>query len=202
MSIDRYSRIVLWLKILLPIFALALLSTLFMLSRGMVTEPQIPFAEKDVQSRLRDQQITGPIYHGTTFDGDEVSFTAGKIITQDNGIGGNEAQDIEVKVDLSSGAEVALMADHGYFDIAADRAEMRGNVEITTSSGFRVESDHLISAFSVLQIQSPGPVDAVGPAGTLRAGGLTLSSGTAKDASLLVFTNGVKLVYTPRGEGE
>lgn len=78
---DRHSRVVSWLKVLFPLIALALLSTLFLLSRAIEPQAVIPFADKEVQERLRDQQITGPFYSGTTADGDLISFSAEKLTT-------------------------------------------------------------------------------------------------------------------------
>ena len=57
---DRHSRVVSWLKVLFPLIALALLSTLFLLSRAIEPQAVIPFADNEVQERLRDQHITGP----------------------------------------------------------------------------------------------------------------------------------------------
>ena len=66
---DRYTRLISWLKVLFPLAALGLLSTLFLLSRAIDPGQAIPFAEKEVQDRLRDQQITGPFFTGATSEG-------------------------------------------------------------------------------------------------------------------------------------
>jgi lipopolysaccharide export system protein LptC len=58
--LDRYSRTIAFLKVLLPLTALAILATLFLLSRSEDTVATIPFAEDDVSSRTRDQQVTRP----------------------------------------------------------------------------------------------------------------------------------------------
>ena len=42
---DRYSRMIAFLKVLLPLMALALLSTLFLLSQNTEPMASIPFAE-------------------------------------------------------------------------------------------------------------------------------------------------------------
>ena len=73
---DRYSRTVAYLKVLLPLTALALLSTLFLISRGIDTEAVIPFAQKDIEERMRGQQLTAPFFSGTTSGGDEIMVTA------------------------------------------------------------------------------------------------------------------------------
>ena len=73
---DLYSRMVAFFKVLLPLAALAILATLFLLSRGNDPDTAIPFTEKDVADRLRDQQITAPFLSGTAPNGDEIIVTA------------------------------------------------------------------------------------------------------------------------------
>ena len=96
MQTDRYSKMVGWLKVLLPLIALGILSTLFLLSRVVDPEAVVPFADKEIQDRLRDQQVTGPVYSGVTADGDQLSFSAEKLTTPDIGNGTNLAQDVSV----------------------------------------------------------------------------------------------------------
>ena len=122
---DRHSRVVSWLKVLFPLIALALLSTLFLLSRAIEPQAVIPFADKEVQERLRDQQITGPFYSGTTADGDLISFSAEKLTTPGGETGTNEAQDIEATLDLQGGAKITLRSSSGRFDTGAEEAPGR-----------------------------------------------------------------------------
>lgn len=202
MQADRYSQLVGWLKVLLPLMALALLSTLFLLSRVVDPEGVIPFADKEIQDRLRDQQVTGPIYYAVTADGDEISFAAEKLTTPQGKTGGNEVQDVEVVMDLASGSNIVLNAQMGHISIETDNADLRGDVVIKTSNGYRIESDRLITQMSTLNVNSPGPVAADGPIGTLNAGAMLLNAGKGGEAAQLVFTNGVKLVYIPQQDIE
>jgi lipopolysaccharide export system protein LptC len=198
MQADRYSRMVGLLKVLLPLLALAILSTLFLLSRVIDPEAVIPFANKEIQDRLRDQQVTGPIYYGTTADGDEISFAAEKLISLQGRTGANEAENIAVTMDLASGSNIILNAARGLLDISANRVDLEGDVVITTSDGYRIESDRLITRMSVLDVDSPGPVRAKGPIGTLDAGAMSLSAGKGGTSAQLIFTNRVKLIYDPK----
>ncbi|MFC6636097.1 LPS export ABC transporter periplasmic protein LptC [Sulfitobacter sp. JBTF-M27] len=202
MQLDRYSRMVGWLKVLLPLMALGLLSTLFLLSRVVDPESVIPFADKEIQDRLRDQQVTGPVYYGVTPEGDELSFAAEKLTTPKEQTGANDAEQVEVTMKLASGSRVTLTSDHGRFDMAANRADLDGDVVITTSTGYQIKSDKLVTRLSTLDVHSPGPVHADGPLGTLDAGAMQLNAGKAGDAAQLVFTNGVKLIYVPKPDEE
>ncbi|MGB3246124.1 MAG: LPS export ABC transporter periplasmic protein LptC [Sulfitobacter sp.] len=197
MTSDRYSRLISWLKVLFPLTALALLSTLFLLSRATDPESQIPFADKEIQDRLRDQQVTGPFFSGTSADGDQISFSAEKLTTPQGQTGANEALDVRAEVDLASGANVTLTAERAHFNMAQDRAELAGSVVVATSTGYTLTSDLFTAEMSSLNLKSPGAVEGTGPAGHITAGGMTLSKPESSDSAQLVFTNGVKLVYTP-----
>ena len=199
---DGYSRLIFWLKIILPLIALALLSTLFLLSRVIETETVIPFAEKEIQDRLRDQQVTGPIYQGTTPEGDDISFSAATLTTPEGTTGANQAQDLQATLDMASGGQINLRAQGGQFNLLADSVDLTGDVMVTTSTGYVIESDRLIAQLSALNVTSPGPVRAKSPLGQLDAGGMTLSSDAITKSRQLVFTNGVKLIYTPEEVNE
>jgi lipopolysaccharide export system protein LptC len=194
---DRYSRMVAWLKVLLPLMALALLSTSFLLSRSDDPMTSIPFAEAEIQERLRDQQITGPFFSGSTTRGDQVSFSAGKMGTGQSD-GTTTAQDLSAQIDLASGARIVFFADTGSVNIAGDTAVLSGNVLITTSSGYKINSDQLISRMSSLNVESPDKVVAEGPLGALTAGSMQLITPENAENAQLIFTNGVKLIYDPQ----
>ena len=198
MRADSYSTWVSWLKVLLPLTALALLSTLFLLSRAIDPETVIPFADKEIQDRLRNQQVTGPFFSGTTANGDLISFSAETLQTPDGNLGSNRAEDVELNVAISDGAKVTVIAQIAEFDIANDLAELTGDIVITTSTDYRIISEKLSSQLSVLNLKSPGPIEATGPPGDLNAGSMFMTSSEEGKPSQLVFTNGVKLVYTPK----
>ena len=198
MQADSYSRMVALLKVLFPLAALALLSTLFLLSRAVDPGSAIPFADKEVQDRLRDQQVTGPFFSGTTTDGDQLSFFAETLATPAGRVGTNLAEGVEAKVETSSGAQFEMQAKSAEFNVAKDRADLKGDVLLTTSTGYRILTNLLTSEISALSISSPGPVEATGPAGRLTAGSMNIAPGNGKNATQLVFTNGVKLIYTPQ----
>ena len=202
MASDRYSRLISYLKVLFPLTALAILSTLFLLSRAVDPDAQIPFADKEIQDRLRDQQVTGPFFTGTTVDGDQIMFSAEKLTTPEGQTGSNEAENIKTVLDLAQGDSITMTANRAIFDLARDHAELTGEVLITTTSGYKMSSDLLTTAISTLTLISPGPVSGEAPAGTLSAGSMSLSVPQTGAAAQLVFTNGVKLVYSPKQREE
>jgi lipopolysaccharide export system protein LptC len=194
---DRYSRMIAFLKVLLPLMALALLSTLFLLSRNIDPMASIPFAEAEVNKRMRDQQITGPFFSGSTEQGDQISFSAGEIGVAD-GNGRVTANDVSAQIDLSSGARLVFFADLGEVDIANDISILSGKVLITTSTGYKIKSERLVSAMTSLNIESPNEIIAEGPLGTFSAGSMRLALSEKTKSTQMVFTNAVKLIYDPK----
>ncbi|WP_415405198.1 hypothetical protein [Tateyamaria sp. SN3-11] len=193
---DRYSRLVAWLKVLLPLTALGLLSTLFLLSRNIDPMAAIPFAETEIAKRLQGQQITGPFFSGTTDAGDRVSIAAGTMATRSDS--NNEAEDLSAQIDLASGTRVVLFSDRGQFDMVSNTSALEGNVVITTSSGYKLTTDALAAEFDTLVVESPGPVAGTGLFGRLNAGQMRLQREEGDENAQLIFTNGVKLIYDPK----
>jgi len=194
---DRYSRTVAWLKVAFPLAALALLSTLFLLSRAMETETAIPFADKEIQDRLRDQQITGPFFSGTTASGDQISFAAQTLVTLEERAGANRAKDVTASMITTGGATFDLNADIAELDIATDSALLSGNVIIETSQGYQLSTEGLNSKVSTIDIIAPNRVTATGPIGQLEAGNMRIFTPNGTESMQMVFSKGVNLVYTP-----
>lgn len=197
---DWYSKLVATLKVLLPLAALALLSTLFLLSRRVDPVSTIPFAAEDVRSRMELQQITGPFFSGATEAGDSLSFTAAILTTGTDNL--NEARDVNAQVDLVGGTRVVLVADLAKVELDASKMGLSGNVVITTSTGFTIASDTLLADLETATLTSPGEVHADTGFGDLVAGQMILSPSREDVPAQLVFTNGVKLVYDPKQTDE
>lgn len=193
---DRYSRLIAWLKVLLPLAALGLLSTLFLLSRSIDPAAAIPFAEAEIKDRLRGEQITEPFFSGTTSGGDQVNLSASAVrLGQGQS---NKTDDLSVQIGLASGTRVSLSSDIGNFDVAKARVTLQGNVSIATSTGYTLTSETLTTNLDVLSVVSPGPVTGKTPIGTLHAGKLRLERAPGDENVHLNFTNGVKLLYRPQ----
>ena len=192
------SRIVAWLKILLPLAALALLSTLFLLSRTVDPTQSIPLSRSDLEDRARDQQITAPSFAGATREGHLVSFTADTAKLDSDNSGRVIADRLSAQIDLTGGAQITFASRHGTVDDEAGLAMLDGDVVVTSSTGYRVETDTLTSRMRDIAAETAGTVTAEGPPGRFSAGKMALSSDDQTGDVHLLFTNGVKLIYDPR----
>lgn len=199
---DRYSRMVSLLKVAFPLGALALLSTLFLLARAMETDTTIPFADFEIQERLRDQQITGPFFSGTTQGGDQMSFSAQKLITPQESVGTNRAEDVLAKMETAQGATFQLQADMVELDIAGNSAALTGDVSMATSTGYRINTSQLTSLISTLDVTAPQKIQATGPLGVFSAGNMRIFTPIDGENAQMVFSGGVKLVYSPNQSGK
>ena len=194
---DRYSRMIAFLKVLLPLAALALLSTLFMISRGVNTEAVIPFAEHEIEERMRGQQITAPYFSGTTSQGDEITVTA-SIARPGGPTSPPVATDLVAVIRMADGGRLTLSSDSGEVHLDKDTVNFIDNVEITSAAGLLVTTDLLNATLSGISADSPGPVRAIGPIGTLNAGTMQLRTKTQGGPLHMLFNNRVKLVYDPK----
>lgn len=199
---DRYSRMIAWLKVTLPLLALGILSTLFLVSRAVDPPSTIPFADTEVQERLTNQQVTGPYYSGTTMDGDQIAFVAETVTTPDGQPGVNTAENVDVTIDTASGRHVNVTAHKADVRIVEDQTDLTGNVVVTMSSGYVLNSELLHLKMSRVEMTSPGQVAATTPVGDLEAGAMHLFTPEGSNGSQILFTGGVKLLYQPKASKE
>lgn len=193
---DRYSRTVAFLKVLLPLVALAILATVFLLSRTDDPIASIPFSDEDMTSRIKDQQVTKPFFSGTTPKGEEIMVTAD--IIRPGGAGQPGAADnLSARLKLQDGKQITLDSDQGVIDTATGTATFDGNVRIVTSTGLVVETERLITALTGIRGNTPGTVTGTGPMGDFTAGNMQIDAENGDGDVHMLFKNGVKLVYTP-----
>lgn len=194
-----YSRFVSFLKVILPLSALALLSTLFLISRdiGGSSSNAIPFAKVDLEQRAREQQITAPFFSGRTSAGHLVSFTADTARPDPDDPRRSHASKMEAQINLTDGSSLTFLADQALVDNIDHTATLSGNVVIQSSNGYTLQTNELSANMRELSAQSPGQVTGEGPAGRFEAGQMTISPSEKPDEATLFFTKGVKLIYTP-----
>ena len=196
--IDTHSRIVAWAKIILPIIALGLLSTLFLLSRSVDPISTIPFSKADIEERTRSQQISSPEVFAVTSGGDYVSLTADYARQSDENSDITVVQGVTTSIKLASGAQVDMTAGEAAYDAKNSTIDLVSNVYTTTTHGYNFEAGALNVNMRELSVVSDGPVKGTGPATTLEAGKMKIDVPTGEKDAHLLFSNGVKLIYQPQ----
>lgn len=195
---DTYSRLIGWLKIVLPLLALAILSTVFLVARTIDPDDAIPYAEVDVEERLREPRMTAPTYAGLTNDGAALTVTADEARPAGAGGAGPSAMTLNGTLETPDGARTELVAAAGRIDPTARKILLSGGVTVTSSSGWEVQGDTLTADLDATDILMPTAVTATGPAGVVTAEGMRLTKEAGTEGSyLLVFNGDVKLIYQP-----
>ena len=141
MNDNSYSRIVSWLKIVLPLLALALLSTLFLMARTVDPAQNLPFADVDVDEIARDQRIGKPNYSSVTSDGASVSVTAENAQPDPDRQDALIGSDAKAKVELDNGLVVDISAGALDVDNTTGVARLSDDVKLATSDGYALTSD-------------------------------------------------------------
>lgn len=192
------STLVAWLKILLPLIALAILSTLFLVSRRIDPEAAIPYADVDLADRLGSPRLTAPTWTGVTADGAAMTVRAAEARPGGEGREAPSATAVAARLETPDGGRTELVADRGVIDAATDSLTVEGSVVVTTSAGFRLATDRLTAALDRTALASPGPVRGTAPFGRIEAGAMRIAEDAARPGRyLLVFRDRVKLVYLP-----
>lgn len=196
-AMDRHSRLVAWLKILLPIVALGMLATIFLVSRAVDPSQTIPYADVDVQDLARTQAIRGATYAGITDDGASVRFSADAVRPENGDPDHLLADRPDALIDLPTGQKIEMSARTGTLNQTEGLARLDGGVTVTTSDGYHIVTEALDARLDASRIASDGAVKGTGPLGDLDAGAAVMTR--QEDGSyVLRFEKGVNLVYRPQ----
>lgn len=199
---NKHSRIVTLAKVVLPLVSLGLLATLFLFARGRDYEPSLPFAQVDIEALAREQRIDGPAFSTVTRDGSELYLSAKTVRPDLSGSSAINSTTITGGLRMPNSGSIDLVADNAVIDGKSKIAELSGQVEIQTSTGYLVSTQRIAAMLDMARIESSGHVNATGPIGTLDAGRMILSQDAQSGAYLLVFKDGVKLIYEPKEKGD
>lgn len=197
-SADRYSRLVLWLKVSLPLAALAILSTLFFVAETLDPEAAIPYAEVDVAKILREQGASSPNFGGVTADGTQIALSASSIRPSEGAGNKWTGQSLSARLELPSGAQITINSPEGVVDTDSREATLQGGAVLESSTGYRVTTDHIVASLDTASVIAEHEIVAVGPPGKVTAGRMTLNQMDSDPTNHhLVFEGGVRLVFTP-----
>lgn len=200
---DGWTRLVRFLRIALPLLALALLSTVFLVARHLNPEDAIPYSDVDIADRLREPRITSPVYAGTTADGADLRVTAEaaipeKLATEAAPGTGATAQSVQGILTTPDGVQTDLRSLAAQMDITGDSVTFTGGVDLANGAGYRVQTDSMMARMDQTEVRSLAPVTATGPGTRITALEMVLRQDPLRaDSYVLVFTGQVKLVYDP-----
>ena len=195
---DRYSRLVLWLKVALPLVALAILSTLFFVAETLDPEAAIPYAEVDVERILREQGVTRPTFGGVSGDGAAISLTAESVRPDAESSSRLNGAELSATIDLPDGGRVNIVSPNGMVDADTSEASLEGGARLESSTGYVVATERIESSYAEVRVFAEGDITATGPGGDLTAGQMELTQDVKTGRYVLVFNKGVRLLYEPQ----
>lgn len=189
------SKIVAWMRLLLPLIALVLLSTMFLLSGKPGVEPEIPFTESDAERQADRQSVVAPELSTVTSDGAELILYADEARPLDGGEG--TASQLRLDIRRRDGLTAELVAPE--VDIGNDVVTLSGGTRMTTSSGWSIDAESIDASTDRSHISASSGIAAVAPFGKISAERMELRDGEPgkNTAPILNFTEGVRLIYEP-----
>jgi lipopolysaccharide export system protein LptC len=193
---DSRTRVVTWLKVLLPLVALGLLSTLFLLARTADPDLAIRYSDVDVTELSKDQQVTGPAFSGITRDGASISITAATVKPRPGDPAMLDAATVAGRIELPAGTVADMTAPAAEIDTGGDHARFLGGVTVVASDGHRLDTETLQAALGTTDVLADSEVRIIGPTGTLDAGEMRITQDDA-GGYVAVFKGSVRLVYDP-----
>jgi lipopolysaccharide export system protein LptC len=201
-QVDGYSRLVKITKVILPIVALAMLASIFVLSNNKAIREGLIFTDVEMAELAIGQKVTNPHFSGVTRAGDAFSISAEWALPD---APAPERIDLNLPstvIDFRDGRTLKARSATGSLNLKTNEAVLQSGVRLATSDGYSAKSERLMMNFRTGNIFSPGPVSATGPVGSIEAGSMQarqdLDQNPNGDKSVLLFQNGVKLIYIPR----
>ncbi len=192
---DLYSKTVMWVKVTLPLIALALLSSLFLLSGAPDPEAALPYAEVDVEQIAREQRVTAPRFAGIVGEDQEIILIAAAMTAESGQTDRIHAQAIDGRVDLGISEVMTVQATLGDIDMAGQFASLRDGVAVQSSRGYQMESETILMALDEIRLRAPTPVHITGPGLDLTADAMEMEE--VDGAPILRFTGSVRMLYDP-----
>lgn len=196
----RYTRFVTLAKIVLPLIAVALLSSLFLLARAPETTTAIPYSDSELAEIIRGERLQTPEYRGVLDTGAAVALDAASARPDPDHPGRTLAQTIRLAITETLGPDITITAGEGFVD--TDRAVAENGVTLVHSDGFTLDTWGGWAALDGRRAETDGRVRLTADHIDLTAGRLRFSQSAAGTDQLLVFTDGVKLVYDPSTQKE
>ena len=191
-----HSRLVGWFKIILPLAALGLLSTLFLLARDGGPPPELSFSE--LQEMAREQRVSSPRSSGVTENGAVVRIEARSATPSENGTAIVSIDGVTLNMDHPDQTNVEVTATSGEVDASTQTAHFYGLATLQTSSGYQMETNGLVAELKTGVITSEGVLEVHAPFGELTAGQVTLRVSPDNVGQHILFTGGVQLLYQPQ----
>ena len=192
---DSYSAFVVWVKTLLPIAALGMLSTIFLFSGKVDVTQSLPYAKFNIAEIIREQRITKPYFSGVSNNGTEVIISAAYASSDVKNVDVLNITELSVILTSQNAKTIRITAGRGTLNSALQKAVISEDVHLTTTSGFWLKTNNLTVNLKQGVATAHNVFQGVTRLGTIDAGKVVVQM-IAEDQQI-IFTNGVRLIYYP-----
>ena len=194
---EVYSRWVGILKIVLPLIAVGLLSTVFLVQKEDTFEGGLVFSKIDMATLGDGLTISNPRFSGITTGGDTFTLAAARAIPDSSKPKVVEMTELAADLSYADGTIVNATAAQGIARIPEQKLDLNGGFEALSNNDYTFRSTGGQLDLRSGDFESFGTVRMTGPGQVLEAGRLRIATDAADGRRLFHFENGVHLTYTP-----
>ena len=193
---DSYSAFVVWVKTLLPIVALGMLSTIFLFSGKVDVTQSLPYAKLNIAEIVREQRITKPYFSGVSDNGTEITLSAAYASSdkQDSDI--LNITDLSIILTSEHAKTVRITAGLGTLDATKQKVTVSKDVYLTAMPDFWLKTNSLTIDLKQGVATADTVFQSITALGTIDAGNMLVKMIT--NDQQIIFTNGVRLIYYPK----
>ncbi len=199
--VRRYSRIVRWMKIALPVGAVLLIGMIFLVGRERAAIFDAGSAAQ-LAAVSTGMRLDKPRFSGVTEDGDPFVVTADWALP-DGAM--PDRIDLEKPIgELQMGDQtVTVTAATGALFRKSERLHLSGDVQLETSDGYRVRTPSVEVDMAAKTAEARERVHAEGPRGGIEADRVRVVRGDGgKDDVTVRFDGNVRVTWRPEQRGD
>ncbi len=200
--VSRYTRWVRVLRIGLPLLALVLMSTVFLVQRDDFAGG-FRFSAADYAALQGGLRLVNPTVSGATDAGEPFVATAEWALPDGPNPTEIALHGLTATLTQGDGRRVDLTAAEGTLRPRDQRVRLTGAVRVTTSDGYVAETEAADADLKARTLSTDGPVVASGPMGRIEAGRMRIlppDAGADGMPETVWFENRVRVVYLPTGQ--
>ncbi len=198
LSHTSYSRMVSWLKILLPLIALTVLGTVFLFNSEDSFEAGFTFSRADIETLESGSFIKNPQVNGITKKGEPFHLLADTIRPMDTDDSLFVITNLDVEFQFSTGTWAKVTSGSALMDVSAQTVWFENGGQLETSDGNVAVVDTLHLLMGSGELQGSGIV-AEGPLGQVSAENFRIESNDGENR-VLWFENNVRMRYDLQNE--
>jgi lipopolysaccharide export system protein LptC len=190
------------LRLGLPLSALVLLSTVFLVSGNLDPNNAAALSGMDPAQITREPRIAAARFAGVMRDQTAITVSAQSVRSQNTDVAGAplvlDLIAAEGVLDFPDDSAASFTAETAQLDQAAGLLTAQGPVILENSAGYVLEMGRMEATLDQTRLSGRDGIKGDAPAGQIEADSLDLTrTGGTDGGYLLAFTGNVRLLYTP-----